>query len=198
MPAAPTPLPPDRLYRVTDPAALDFATTAEMSQLPGLIHQPRAREAIGFGTCISQPGFNIFAVGDTAGRVRDSVRLMLDEAALSQPAPHDWVYVYNFSDPQHPKALSLPSGRAPALQKALHDLIEELKAALPAVFESEDYQKQRAAAEQTIQAKGQAAFATLNEKALAANIAILRTPNGFTMAPVKDGKICLLYTSRCV
>jgi len=189
MPAAPTPLPPDRLYRVTDPAALDFATTAEMSQLPGLIHQPRAREAIGFGTCISQPGFNIFAVGDTAGRVRDSVRLMLDEAALSQPAPHDWVYVYNFSDPQHPKALSLPSGRAPALQKALHDLIEELKAALPAVFESEDYQKQRAAAEQTIQAKGQAAFATLNEKALAANIAILRTPNGFTMAPVKDGKI---------
>ena len=189
MQAAPTPLPSNRLYRSTDPGALDFTTTDEMAQLPGLIHQPRAREAIGFGTCISQPGFNIFAVGDTAGRVRESTRLMLDEAALGQPAPPDWVYVYNFADPQRPKALSLPSGRAPALQKAVHDLIEELKAALPAVFESEDYQKQRGAAEQAIQAKGQAAFASLSEKAQAKNIAVVRTPTGFTLAPLRDGKI---------
>jgi lon-related putative ATP-dependent protease len=189
MPAAPEPLSADRLYRTTDPNALDFTTTAEIAQLPGLIHQRRAREAIGFGTCIGQPGFNIFAVGDTAGRVRDSVRLMLDEAALSQPAPSDWVYVYNFGDPQRPKALSLPAGRAPALEKSIHDLIEELRAALPAVFESEDYQKQRGAAEQAIQARGQAAFAALNERAQAQNIAILRTPAGFTMAPIRDGKI---------
>ena len=71
MPDAPTPLSPDRLYRVADSGVLDFADTSEMAQLPGLIHQARAREAIGFGTCISQPGFNIFAVGDTAGGVRD-------------------------------------------------------------------------------------------------------------------------------
>ncbi|MSP00005.1 MAG: ATP-binding protein [Acetobacteraceae bacterium] len=188
-PAAPQALPPDRLYRRTDPAALDFATTEEMAQLPGLIHQPRAREAIGFGTCIGQPGFNIFAVGDTAGRVREAIRLMLDEAALSQRGPPDWVYVYNFADPQRPRALSLPAGRAPGFQKAVHDLIAELKAALPAVFESEDYQKQRGAMEQAIQAKGQAAFAALNEKAQAKNIAILRTPAGFTLAPMRDGKI---------
>ena len=107
MPAA---LSSDRLYRATDPNSLDFATTAEIAQLPGLLHQTRAREAIGFGTCISQPGFNIFAVGDTAARVRDSVRLMLDEAALGQPGPPDCIYVYNFADPQRPKALSLPAG----------------------------------------------------------------------------------------
>ncbi len=189
MPEAPTPLSPDRLYRVADSGVLDFTDTSELAQLPGLIHQARAREAIGFGTCISQPGFNIFAVGDTAGGVRESVRLMLNEAALGQPRPPDWVYVYNFADPQRPKALSLPAGRAPALQKAVHDLIEELKVALPAVFESEDYQKQRGAAEQAIQAKGQTAFAALNEKAQAHNIAILRTPSGFTMAPLKNGKI---------
>ena len=75
------------------------------------------------------------------------------------------------------------------MQKAFHDLIQELKAALPAVFESEDYQKQRASVEQAIQAKGQAAFAALTEKATAKNIAILRTPTGFTLAPMKDGKI---------
>jgi hypothetical protein len=87
MPTAATPLAPDRLYRATDPTALDFTTTAEMAQLPGLVHQTRAREAISFGTCISQPGFNIFVVGDNAGRLRDSVRLMLDEAAPGQKGP---------------------------------------------------------------------------------------------------------------
>ena len=189
MPAAPTPLSPDLLYRVADSSVLEFVDTRELAQLPGLFHQTRAREAIGFGTCISQPGFNIFAVGDTAGRVRDSVRLMLDEAALGQPGPPDWVYVYNFGDPRQPKALSLPAGRAPALQQAVHDLIEELKAALPAVFESEDYQKQRGAVEQAIQAKGQTAFAALNEKAQAKNIAVLRTPTGFSLVPLRDGKI---------
>ena len=189
MPTAPVPLPPERLYRATDPAALDFATTDELARLPGLIHQSRARDAIGFGTCIGQPGFNIFAVGDTAGRVRDSVRLMLDETALSHPAPADWVHVYNFADPQRPKALALPAGRAPSFQKAVHDLIEELQAALPAVFESEDYQKQRAAVELAIQAKGHAAFAALNEKGQARDIAVLRTPAGFTLAPSREGKI---------
>ncbi len=189
MPAAPTPLSPDRLYRSTDPGALDFATTDEMAPLPGLIHQARARDAIGLAMCISQPGFNIFAAGDTAGRVRDSIRLMLNEAALGLPSPPDWIYVYNFADPRQPKALSLPPGRAPSLKKSIHDLIEELKAALPALFESEDYQKQRAALEQTIQAKGQSAFTALSEKARAQDIAILRTPNGFTLAPLKDGKV---------
>jgi lon-related putative ATP-dependent protease len=189
MPAAPIPLTPDQLLRVTDPNVLDFAATTEIAPLPGLFHQARARDAIGFGTCISQPGFNIFAVGDTADRVRDSVRLMLDEAALNQPAPADWAYVYNFADPQRPQALSLPSGRAPAFQKAVHDLIDELKAVLSSVFESEDYQKQRGAAEQAIQARGQTAFAALNEKAQGQNIAILRTPTGFTMAPIRNGKI---------
>ena len=173
----PTPLARDQLYRPTDPDKLDFTTTDAIAPLPGLIHQTRAREAIGFGTCIAQKGFNIFAIGDNAGQVREAVRFMLDEAALSQPGPPDWAYVYNFVDPQRPKALSFPAGRAPAFQKAVHDLIEELKLALPALLESEDYQKQRGAIEQTVQAKGQAAFAALGEKATAVNIAVLRTPS---------------------
>ena len=190
MPLAHTePLPPARLYRVTDPAALDFATTDDLAAPPGLIHQPRAREAIGFGTCVSQPGFNIFAMGDAAGRVREAVRLMLDEAALGRAGPPDWVYVYNFTDPQRPRALSLPAGRAVPLRKAVHDLITELKAALPAMFESEEYQKHRGAIEQTIQARGGAAFAALSEKARGQNVALLRTPSGFTLAPIRDGKV---------
>ena len=189
MTSIPEPLSPDRLYRATDPAVLDFASTDDLAPLPGLIHQPRARDAIGFGTCVSQAGFNIFAIGDTAGRVREAVSLMLNEAALSQPGPPDWAYVYNFDDPRRPKAIALPAGRARAFEKAVHDLMAEVKVVLSAAFDSEDYQKQRGAIEQAIQAKSQTAFAALNEKAESKDIAVLRTPNGFTLAPIRDGKI---------
>ncbi|OYV74570.1 MAG: hypothetical protein B7Z74_02000, partial [Deltaproteobacteria bacterium 21-66-5] len=57
----PTPLPPERLYRPADLSALVFETTGELAPPPGLTAQPRAGEAIAFGTGIAQRGFNIFA-----------------------------------------------------------------------------------------------------------------------------------------
>ena len=187
--SAPQPLPPDRLYRVADPTVLTFATTAELSPLPGLIEQPRARDAISLGTCIDRLGFNIFAIGSGLGRIPQSIRALLREAAFGRPTPPDWIYVNNFETPHKPTAISLPAGRGPVLDKAIHALIEELKVSLPALFESEDYQKRRGVIEQAIQGKSQAAFAVLNEKATKAGIAILRTPNGFAMAPARAGKV---------
>ena len=185
----PTPLPPERLYRPADLSALAFETTSELAAPPGLTTQPRAEAAIAFGTGIAQRGFNIFAIGAIGARLQQAVRAQLEETARTRPPPPDYVYVNNFAAPHRPRAIALPGQRAPALQKAVHDLIEELRVSLPALFESEDYQKRRASLEQSVRAKHEVAFAALNEKALSRNIAILRTPMGFGMAPVRDGKV---------
>lgn len=185
----PVALTADRLYRPADLGALTFTTTADLAPLPGLADQPRARDAISFGTAIAHRGFNIFAIGSSYARIQQSVRGLLEAAALDRPAPADWVYVNNFEAPHRPVAISLPAGRAVALQKAIHGLIDELKISLAAIFESEDYQKRRGAIEQAVQARNQSAFAALNEKATARGIAILRTPMGFAMAPARDGKV---------
>ncbi|WP_298286146.1 Lon protease family protein [Acidocella sp.] len=182
-------LPPERLYRPADLSHLVFATTAELSPLPGLAEQPRAREAISLGTGIAHGGFNIFAIGPGGLRIQRSIRHLAEDTARSLPPARDWVYVNNFAEPHRPTALALPAGRAPVLQKAIHDLIEDLRAALPALFESEDYQKRRAAVEQSIQAKTEQAFTGLTEKAAALDIALLRTPMGFGLAPMRDGKV---------
>ncbi len=68
-------------------------------------------------------------------------------------------------------------------------LIDDLKASLPAAFESEDYQKRRGAIEQEIRGRNERAFTALRDKATAKGIAILRTPMGFAMAPMKDGQV---------
>ena len=179
----------ERLYRSADLSGLDFATTRDLAPLPGMTEQPRAEAAVAFGTEISHRGFNIFAMGATGARVQESVKALLLDAARDKPPPSDWVYVNNFAAPHRPTALDLPGGRAPELEKAVHAVLEDLKLALPAIFESEDYQKRRSAIEQGIQAKNERAFAALNEKANARGVAILRTPMGFGIAPVKDGKV---------
>jgi lon-related putative ATP-dependent protease len=185
----PRPLPIDRLYRRADLGGLDFTTTADLALLPGLTDQPRACAAINFGTAMSQRGFNIFVIGTSGARMQQSVKALLEEAAQSKPLPRDWVYVNNFALPHRPVALSLPGRHAPTFQKAIHDLVEDLRLSLPAIFESEDYQKRRSSIEQSVHAKNERAFASLSEKAAAKNIAILRTPMGFGMAPMRDGKV---------
>ena len=184
-----TPLPPERLYRTADLGALSFETTRDLAPLHTLVDQPRAHDAIRFGTDMAARGFNIFAIGANGARIQNSVRALLEEAKSRRPKPSDWVYVNNFSAPHRPTAIALPPGRAPALEKALDSLIDDLKVSLPAAFESEDYQKRRGNIEQEIRSRNERAFTELRDKATAKNIAILRTPMGFAMAPMKDGQV---------
>jgi len=181
------PLPPERLYRVADLSALPFESTADIEPADGLVGQQRALDALAFGTRIGKPGFNLFVIGPNGMRAQRAVEQVLQEAAGERRSPSDWVYVNNFSDPRKPMAIELPAGRAGELRDAMHALIDDLKTALPAVFESGDYQTRRGAIDQAFQSKQGEAFAALNEKAAAKNIIILRTPMGFALAPARDG-----------
>ncbi len=185
----PAPLPPDRLYRHADLSRLTFETTAELEPLPGPPGQERAREAIGLGASIAASGFNIFAIGQSGARISESIRALLAESARQRPPPPDWVYVNNFATPHRPLALSLPTGRGPALRAAVGHLIDDLRAAIPAMFEGEDYQRRRGAIEASFHGEAERAFAALAAKAAAKGVAILRTPTGFAVAPAKDGKV---------
>jgi predicted ATP-dependent protease len=179
----------ERLYRAADLSALAFETTEELEPVDGVIGQDRAVDAIRLGAGIGKPGFNIFEIGRTAARMRQSVLALLREKAPERPTPSDWVYVNNFSDGRRPVAIELPPGRAIEFRDAMNALIDDLKATLPTVFESEEYQTQRAAAEEAGRKKQEDAFTALQAKAAEQGIAILRTPMGFTLLPIRDGQV---------
>ena len=183
------PLPAERLYRRTDLSRLGVATSAELEPVPGLDAFPRARGAIAFGERTRARGFNIFAIGESAARIKDDVLQLLTEEASSRPCPQDWVYVNNFATPHRPVALTLPPGRAPALRQAVRDVAADLRAGLPAVFESEDYERRRNAIQDSFTGKAEKAFQALGEKAAGKGLAIIRTPMGFAVAPVEAGKV---------
>ena len=177
------PLRAEQLYRATDLSQLKFVTTAELEPIDGMVGQARALEAIRFGTQVDKAGFNLFVIGPNGARMQDAVKALLAEDARDKPSPSDWVYVNNFIEAERPIAIELPAGRARKFHDAMHKLIDDLKTALPAVFQSEDYQTRRGAIDESFQKKQGEAFSALRDKAAAKDIVILRTPIGFALAP---------------
>ncbi len=177
------------LSRRVDVARLAFTTTADLEPASGLIGQERALKAIAFGVGVKARDFNVFVLGPPAAGKSTAVRTYLQRTAGAASSPRDWVYVNNFADPSRPKALSLPHGRAQGLAKGMIAAIDELRDALPVIFESEDYAVRRRAIEEEARSGQEAALEALNRKAAEQNIAVLRTPMGFAMAPMHEGKV---------
>ncbi len=190
LPAGPAhPLAPAQLRRNVDAARFGFKTTADIEPIKGLIGQDRALEALDFGTRMRAHDFNIFVVGPPASGKRTAVTSQLIDAAKTARAPDDWVYVYNFDEPNRPTALRLPTGRARGLAKGMIAAIDELRLVVPSIFEGDEYQARRRAIDSVFNAGQEAAFEVVNARARDQNIAILRTPQGFALAPMLDGKV---------
>ena len=184
-----TPLPVAELRRTVDPTVLGFKTTSELEPARGLIGQDRALKAIQFGANMTSHDFNIFVLGPAASGKTTAVRQHLERKVKDQPTPPDWVYVNNFETPNRPLALSLPTGRARSLVQGMIGAIDELRNTLPAIFEGEEYQARHRSIEEEFRSGQEQAFEALNAKANTQNITILRTPTGFAMAPMHEGKI---------
>lgn len=177
------------MRRLCDPSQFKFRTTRELEPSTTIIGQARALNAIRFGTSIDEPEFNLFVLGPAGSGKSTAVRALLEAKAADEAAPCDWVYVYNFETTHQPNAISLPRGRARQLSQAMIGVIDELRQAIPGMFESEEYQTRKRAVDEQFRAGQEEAFEELNKTAEARGIAVLRTPSGFAMAPSDDGNV---------
>lgn len=184
-----TALAPERLRAACDPASLGFETTATLEPLADYIGQERALEAISLSARMRHMRFNLFVHGpEGTGRHSAALQILQSEAA-QRPAPQDWVYVHNFDEADKPRALCLPRGTGPRLREAMERLVDDLASAIPALFDSDDYQSRRASIEEDFNARRDRAFHDLSEAARDRGVAILRTPMGFALAPMKEGEV---------
>src|SRR5437868_14020417 len=170
------PLPADLLYRRCHPDHLPFDLCTELADAPGLIGQERATEAVRFAVRRRRKGSNIYALGDRGAGRQQLIEELLRHQAETEPPPPDWCYLNNVADPQQPRCLSLPGGRGAAFEAAMKRLVEELRAALPAAFERDDYRARQQVVEQQFKERSEQAFGALQEHAEAKGIAVLGTP----------------------
>ncbi|RME35167.1 MAG: ATP-dependent protease [Gammaproteobacteria bacterium] len=181
-------LPPERLHHGCDPEDFPFSTTEELEEIPLDLGQERARRALHFGIEVEREGFNVFALGPDGIGKHSTVQALLEERARMRPPPPDWVYVYDFDQPRRPRALKLPAGQGARFHKDMDQLIEDLRSALPAAFESEHYKRRTEELEEELKRRQAQAIKALGEEARMHGLMLIETPTGFVFAPMGENE----------
>jgi len=183
------PLAAELLYRRCDPAKFTFETTAELDDLSEVIGQVRAIDAAQFGIGMRREGYNLYVMGPSGGGKRTLMRQLLKKRIAPETQPFDWCYVHNFSQPHKPRAIRLPAGMGAKFRTHMQQLLDDLRAIIPGVFEGEEYRRRLNKINDEFAKQQNKAFEEVADVATQRGIVLLRTPNGFSFAPTKNDEV---------
>jgi lon-related putative ATP-dependent protease len=178
-----------QLRSICDPEIFNFKSTAELPGLEKIIGQERAVRATSFGIDMDSPGYHMFALGPSSTGKTTMIRQLLERKSVNEPVPDDWCYVNDFDDNDKPGLLRLPAGRGCELKVDMDRLVDDLNKEIPSAFETKDYEKELEKIETKAQEKRQELFDELRQKAASGDFALLQTPRGLALAPMKNGKV---------
>ncbi len=185
----PAPLSADQLYRPCRLPDTAFRTTAELEDLGAVPGQQRARSAVELAVNVRSRGYNLYVLGPAGMGKRALVEQELRKRAAEEPAPQDWVYVNNFRQPHRPCAVALGRGEGARLRTDMEQLVEELRASIPALFDGEEYRARAEQIDAQLSEQQEQAFVELGQEAAKDDIALLHTPAGFSLAPSRNGEV---------
>ncbi|HSQ64001.1 MAG TPA: AAA family ATPase [Polyangiaceae bacterium] len=179
----------DDLCTRCDPERFSFESTGELEPLSERVGQQRAVAALQFGVGIRHEGYNIYAMGRAGAGKYTAVRAVLEQRAAKEPVPQDLCYVHDFAQPNRPRALRLPAGKGNQLRKDLEQLVDDLQIAIPGALESDEFRARKESLEEELKNQQESAFGELKARAEASSVALVHTPLGFALAPVKNGEV---------
>ncbi|GAE89822.1 Lon protease family protein [Acetivibrio straminisolvens] len=181
-------LPVNMLRKECDPSSFTFNDTSELQSLEGIIGQERAVRAMTFGLKINTRGYNIFMSGMTGtGKTSYAVNY-IKKIAKNCKTPDDWCYVFNFENPNQPKAINLPAGLGKVFKKDMEDFIKVLQLEISRAFDSEDYEREKASIANEYQEKKSQLLELLNKDAEKQGFKVKTTNAGIYFLPVIEGK----------
>ncbi|MDJ0700919.1 MAG: ATP-binding protein [Woeseiaceae bacterium] len=169
--------------------ALQFERSDQLLETSGHFGQERAIDALRFGIQVQSEGYNVFVMGPPGSHRHGLAEQLTAEQAAKEGAPDDWCFVHNFAEPERPHVLQFPAGSGSEFRNDMRTLIEEMRLALPAAFEAEDYRNQLEAIEQETEKQVKELWSELEENAAKKGIALLPTPTGYVLAPIRDEKV---------
>lgn len=185
----PAALTEEQIYHRCPLEKLDFVTTDTLADLELPFGQERVLRALEFGASMAASGFNLFVLGPTGAGKHELVKRFLATHAAAKPVPSDWCQVFNFQQADKPNAIELPPGDGQTLKSDMDELVNELKTAIPATFESEEYQSRIQELQEEVTRRQQKALFVIQEEANANNIAMVTMPSGFAFAPMRKGEV---------
>lgn len=185
-----------QLYKKCDLSYLNFTSTDDLPVLDEILGQQRAVTAIEFGVGIDHKGYNLFVLGSEGIGKTALIKKLLKKHYVRQKKPFDWCYVNNFEYPQHPRFLRLPAGTAKPLSESMEKLIKSISSLISSTFQSDEYTAQVQAIENAINQQGDTLMNDLIDQAIKDEVAIIRTPSGYTMSALIDGHVANLESFK--
>lgn len=187
-------VPTEKLRWTCPEEIFQFGCTTDIEPLKEFIGQKRAFDSINFGLAVERPGYNLFLTGlsgtGKASTIKDCIERFIAKRKANGITyqPHDWCYVYNFSDPDRPRVLKLAQGRGKSLSSDMDRLLKILKEEIPKAFGSEEYSKQKQKIMEDHQRKYQETITGMEKEAKEKNLMVQISPTGAAVIPLVDGR----------
>jgi len=179
----------DDLKRTIDPKTLGFATTADLAGSAGIIGQERAAGALRFGLNARMKGYNVYICGPAGSGRTTFARAFAEEAAARLPVPDDLCYVYNFTDPQSPSAITLPAGRGRVFAQEMDELVERLTEELRKSINGKEFDNRRSDIVRDFNSKREEVIRFMTVEAKKQNFGVRTTNSGIYFLPIIDGEM---------
>lgn len=178
----------DEVYRSCEEKLVETEKLKKMEPNYDIISQVRAVRAINLGLGIQKPGYNIYVAGVQGTGKTSVIRTFLKKTAEKCSTPGDWIYVYNFKNPESPHAMELKTGIAKRFKKQMDELMEQLTVELVDAFQSEEYETNVNSTVNASNEKKAKLFSELEKAAKAKNFGVKSTRMGIVTVPIVEGK----------
>jgi len=182
-------LSPKDLRDICDPSLFKFETTKELLDPSDLVYgQERGIKALEFGTGIDVKGYNLYLEGPTGVGKTMYTKKFLEKKAATEKVPNDWVYIYNFDEPNEPVAVSFPAGQGKVFKQTMETFVKDIRRDIKKTFNNDDFEKEKKLIKAEFEEKRTKLLEKLNAKTLIQGFQVKSTDNGVYMMPVLDGK----------
>ena len=180
---------PKDLKDVCNPSLFKFETTKELVDTSDLVYgQERGIKALEFGTDIDIKGYNLYLEGPSGVGKTMYTKKFLDKKAEKGKVPNDWVYIYNFENPNEPVAVSFPAGQGKIFASTMENFIKDVRRDIKKTFNNDDFEKEKQIIKQEFEEKRENLLNKLNQKTMIQGFQVKSTSNGVYMMPVLDGR----------
>jgi AAA domain len=173
-----------------DPAPNDSDSEALLGVKPSraMVGEASARQALSV-IASAKPGSIHFVVTPRSLGHRHALQTAVSDIAATLPPVEAIVIATDFDKPHGLQVLRLPSDQAIQLRDGLARAIEMLCETLPAAFGSDSTQVARMTLDEELRSGQDRAIDVLKRRAEAQNIGLLRTPMGYAVSPMHDGRV---------
>ena len=177
-----------QLKMTCDPEIFKFDTTENLEPITTGIGQDRGIKALEFGVNVDIKGYNLYIEGPNGVGKTMYTKNYLRKIAKKKKVPQDWCYIYNFSNPNEPIAVSLPAGQGKEFKEDMEEFTKEIKKDIKNTFNNEDFEKEKTIIKQEFEDKRAKLMEKLEKDAMEYDFQVKSAQNGIYMMPVLDGK----------